>query len=76
MNLSNLFFFSGDTNKPKSWSKYAPDSSAYQKLHNQTPNDDSQGKEKHSEDLKAKKKSKSNTSDPLLTELVEKVRST
>lgn len=62
----------GDTNKPKSWSKYAPDSSAYQKLHNQTPNDDSQGKEKHSEDLKAKKKSKSNTSDPLLTELVEK----
>ena len=27
----------GDAKKPKAWSKYAPDSSAYRRLHNEQP---------------------------------------
>ncbi|XP_026684167.1 probable RNA-binding protein 19 [Diaphorina citri] len=60
----------GDTTKPKSWSKYAPDSSAYQKLHNIAPKQDL--KPEHTKDSKPGKKSKSKTVDPLLNELVEK----
>ncbi|KAI5697604.1 hypothetical protein M8J75_013004 [Diaphorina citri] len=57
----------GDTTKPKSWSKYAPDSSAYQKLHNIAPKQDL--KPEHTKDSKPGKKSKSKTVDPLLNEL-------
>jgi len=31
--ISNLYIYLGDINKPKSWSKYAPDSTAYKKEH-------------------------------------------
>uniref|UniRef100_A0A8D8PPT4 Probable RNA-binding protein 19 n=1 Tax=Cacopsylla melanoneura TaxID=428564 RepID=A0A8D8PPT4_9HEMI len=60
----------GDTNKPKSWSKYAPDSFAYQKLHNIEPTQDFNKEKLPSK--KENKKSKQKTSDPLLNELVEK----
>ncbi|KAL1451949.1 hypothetical protein WDU94_006274, partial [Cyamophila willieti] len=60
----------GDTNKPKSWSKYAPDSLAYQKLHNTAPTPDSNKEKLPSK--KENKNSKQKTLDPLLNELVEK----
>lgn len=53
-------YFSGDASKPKSWSKYAPDSSAY--------------KQKNQKVVKNKKtEMKSQTSNPLKKELAEKV---
>ncbi|KAL1451948.1 hypothetical protein WDU94_006274 [Cyamophila willieti] len=63
-------FSTGDTNKPKSWSKYAPDSLAYQKLHNTAPTPDSNKEKLPSK--KENKNSKQKTLDPLLNELVEK----
>lgn len=35
-NLYKMFHFLGDENKPKSWSKYAPDSTAYKMLNQET----------------------------------------
>jgi len=60
----------GSTEKPRAWSKYAIDSSAYKKLHPgedaAKPKDDTHKKEK-------KKKSKKSHGDPKVAELLEKV---
>ncbi|XP_046681092.1 LOW QUALITY PROTEIN: probable RNA-binding protein 19 [Homalodisca vitripennis] len=60
----------GDASKPKAWSKYAPDSSAYKKLH---PSED---KVKPSSDkdlvVKEKKKDKKDTIDPSIADKLKK----
>lgn len=53
----------GDENKPKAWSKYAPDSSAYKKLHGVT-----NLKEINNQQLNKEKKL-----NPIVKELSEKV---
>lgn len=51
----------GDPSKPKSWSKYAPDSSYYKQLNDKTKNDTNDGDGNENETLKeAKKKKKKN----------------
>lgn len=52
----------GDESKPRSWSKYAPDSSAYKQKNQGTV-----------ENKKEKKESQSQTSNPLKKELADKV---
>lgn len=53
----NLFFIhiQGDENKPKSWSKYAPDSTAYKKEHGTLKSEEVLTK---NDEPKTKKKSK------------------
>ncbi|XP_015191541.1 PREDICTED: probable RNA-binding protein 19 [Polistes dominula] len=53
----------GDPSKPKSWSKYAPDSSSYKQLHDKTKNDKDGKAENNNENetpKEAKKKKKKN----------------
>lgn len=61
--LNQHLSYEGDENKPKSWSKYAPDSSAYQKAHGivKEPKED------------AKKSKKQKSVNPILQQLAEKV---
>lgn len=63
-------FILGDKNKPKSWSKYAPDSSAYKKLHKKEEPE----KEKDDKNEKEKKKSKlKNKTEEIIIEKMKKV---
>ena len=55
--------FLGDEKKPKAWSKYAPDSNAYKKLHNK------ENTQKKIEKVEPKKKEKSKIDEKLLSKL-------
>ncbi|XP_075219928.1 putative RNA-binding protein 19 isoform X2 [Lycorma delicatula] len=67
----------GGTDKPKSWSKYAPDSSAYKKIHQTEIEDNKKEKKKKEEKVKNKteemiiEKMKKHKDDPLFMEYLE-----
>jgi multiple RNA-binding domain-containing protein 1 len=60
-----LLVVTGDPSKPKAWSKYAPDSSAYKKEHEEFK--DSQTQEEKGKSTKGKKK------DNKVQEIIDKV---
>ncbi|CAH1638281.1 unnamed protein product [Spodoptera littoralis] len=65
----------GDEKKPKAWSKYAPDSSAYKKLHKDEIEDKKKAEKKEKKVEKNKNKIKEllwkHKDDPLFTEFIE-----
>lgn len=71
---STYFSVSGDPNKPKAWSKYAPDSSAYKKLHVEDSNAKSEIQNENDSKVKKNKSNKKEKNvDPKLAEKFKKV---
>lgn len=69
-----VFSVSGDPNKPKAWSKYAPDSSAYKKLHVEDSNAKSELQNENDSKVKKNKSNKKEKNiDPKIAEKFKKV---